>query len=251
MNVHLRVVEGKPLGVTIPLKGPEFLIGRDPSCQLRPKHESVDPRHCALSIVEGGVAVEDLGSEAGTLLNGRRLDPAQPTPARHGDRLRVGNLVFEVSIPGRWRSLDDDDAADPLVAIANRLLQQSLAAGGDPMRALGTSLRAEMLEGIPIVTIDLPRVIGEPALVTFRNDLRNLSERPNLTRLVLDFRKVHGFSVEAAQVLLAFLDRIETRGTVLKFSGLAPDILAMLDDAGVTARVGIEPDRRDAVWSGW
>src|SRR5262245_52304058 len=98
MKVHLKVVEGRPLGASIPLSGSAFLIGRDASCQLRPKHESVGPRHCQLTIEGDRLSIADLGSEGGTLLNGRRLRPSEPAPARHGDRFQVGNLVFEVAI---------------------------------------------------------------------------------------------------------------------------------------------------------
>ena len=49
------------------------------------------------------VEVEDLASTNGTLLNGRRLAPYLPVSLKHGDQLRLGKLLIEVSIGAKQR----------------------------------------------------------------------------------------------------------------------------------------------------
>jgi anti-anti-sigma regulatory factor len=255
MNAHLKVLEGKPQGVSIPLSGPQFVIGRDPTCHLRPKHESVDPKHCRLRVHEGSVSVRDLGSECGTLLNGRKISPADSVIAMNGDLLKVGNLVFEVSIPTPARpqhSLigDDDPGEDSPAGIANRLLQQNVGRGVESIKNVGSHLHAQIVEGIPVITVDFPRLVDD-GIVAFRRELRNLAERPALSRVVLDFQRVRRMSTEAAEVLLAFEDRLRARGASVKLCEVGPEPMRVLEAMGVPERITISFDVHDAVWSTW
>src|SRR5690606_23329523 len=90
--------QGKPEGKTIPLAGPVFRIGRDPSCQLRPSSDQVSRQHCEIVISEDSVLLKDLGSRNGTFLNGRTL--SAPAKLKSGDLIKVGHLTFAVSIQG-------------------------------------------------------------------------------------------------------------------------------------------------------
>lgn len=94
MEVNLVVVQGKPEGMVISLKGPKFLIGRDPSCNLRPSSDLVSKLHCGLQILGSKVIVHDLGSKNGTFLNNERIE--ESTEVHSGDLLRVGPLVFAI-----------------------------------------------------------------------------------------------------------------------------------------------------------
>ena len=49
------------------------------------------------------VVVEDLASTNGTLLNGARLAPYLPVSLKHGDELRLGKLLIEVSFGANQR----------------------------------------------------------------------------------------------------------------------------------------------------
>jgi anti-anti-sigma factor len=254
MNARLRVVEGKPQGVEIPLRGPSFVIGRDPSCDLRPKHESVDAKHCRLSLKGDHVSVRDLGSEGGTRLNGRRLSPADSVIACNGDQLAVGNLVFEVAIP-KPPSVDsligeDDPGEDSPAAVANRLLQKTLGSDTATMRGVGGRFQADVVDGVPVVTIEIASLVGD-GVVPLRRELRNLAERPTLNRVVLDFQKVRRVSTEAAEVLLAFHDRLKARHAIVKLCGVAPEVRRVFDATGVAEQVHIAFDQHDAIWSSW
>jgi anti-anti-sigma regulatory factor len=176
--------------------------------------------------------------------------------AYNGDRLQVGNLVFEVKIDeGEDKSagsaLADELDDNSLSALANRLIQKNLGLGPDPVKGVGTHLHAKMVEGVPVVTIQLARVVEEAQLLPFGRELRDLAERPTLKRLILNFRHVKEFSREAAEKLLAFHERVSARGATLKFCEVSPKVLRQLERARLTDLVSVHLDVNDALWSSW
>ncbi len=96
MKLTLVVAQGVHAGKTIPITVPEFVIGRDPQCQLRPASPAVSKQHCAISVRDGTIYVRDCGSTNGTFINGEQV--AADREVKSGDRLRVGPLEFDVKI---------------------------------------------------------------------------------------------------------------------------------------------------------
>lgn len=94
MQVVLRVVGGKHNGREIKLAVPKFIIGRGEGAHLRPSSDLVSRHHCGISVSDGQVIVEDLGSRNGTFVNGEQLKAAHT--ARSGDTIRIGRLQFEL-----------------------------------------------------------------------------------------------------------------------------------------------------------
>ena len=83
-------------GQKIPITSPTFTIGRDPQCSLEAANPAIAEQHCALEIRDGKVILRDLESAGGTFVNDSRI--AGEIQVRHGDRLKVGPLLFGVSI---------------------------------------------------------------------------------------------------------------------------------------------------------
>src|SRR5262245_11616773 len=98
MEICLTVVGGKHKGREIPIRGSEFLIGRDARCNLRPSSPDVSRKHCALLVRDDQVFLRDYGSDKGTLLNGRMLVSGE-LQMEDGDLIEVGPLVFRLSLP--------------------------------------------------------------------------------------------------------------------------------------------------------
>ena len=96
MEVHLRVIGGKHEGRLLPVLEPEFVIGRDEACHLRPGSKAVAERHCAIVVKEAYVGVRDLGSETGTFVNDVQVEGE--VELKNGNRLRIGPLVFEIEL---------------------------------------------------------------------------------------------------------------------------------------------------------
>jgi pSer/pThr/pTyr-binding forkhead associated (FHA) protein len=89
---------GKTQGKAIPIPLSQFIIGRDPHCQLRPASPLISNRHCALITRGGKVFVRDFDSTNGTFVNQERLRGEKGLA--HGDHLRLGPLEFRVEIEG-------------------------------------------------------------------------------------------------------------------------------------------------------
>jgi CheY-like chemotaxis protein len=75
-----------------------FVVGRHPDCDHRIDDPTISRRHCAFSLRDRRVWVEDLGSRNGTRLNGEPL--TEPRPLGDGDRLDLHYLPFEVRLLG-------------------------------------------------------------------------------------------------------------------------------------------------------
>jgi predicted component of type VI protein secretion system len=96
MAVNLIVLSGVHQGRRIPIAVPEFLIGRDPSCHLRPASQSVQWQHCAILSKRGRIFLRDETGTGGTLVN-RRLLVGGEVELVDGDHIAVGPLLFLVT----------------------------------------------------------------------------------------------------------------------------------------------------------
>ena len=116
------------LAVNGPLKGqryvvdkPNYRVGRNSSNDLvAAADDSVSSSHASLRYENGGLFLYDQGSLNGTYLNEQRIS-GTPAMVRQGDRIRMGESVFEVtgaasspgpSAPGA-RSAPDKSPAGP------------------------------------------------------------------------------------------------------------------------------------------
>jgi len=94
MDVELRVIEGQPHGKALHFAQGEFVIGRGPECHVRPNSAWVGRQHCLLRVTGDSALIRDLGSDAGTLVNGNRIIGERQLKV--GDRLQVGPVVLEM-----------------------------------------------------------------------------------------------------------------------------------------------------------
>lgn len=127
MKITLVVMSaGKSSGQELPVNVPQFVIGRDPQCNLRPASAMISKRHCAILQKNNEVFLRDFDSTNGTILNDQPVKGE--VPLKDGDLLKVGPLTFKVSIsasasikktpPPKPRSADaDEDAAAALLSI--------------------------------------------------------------------------------------------------------------------------------------
>lgn len=115
MKVVLQVISATRQGIEIPIKGPEFLIGRDPKCHLRPNSELVSKVHCIFAVIGHMVTLTDQGSTNGTFVNGKKI--SEPVTLQNGDEIQVGGLVFRIVIdlPAPAAAGGEDDVLDFLI----------------------------------------------------------------------------------------------------------------------------------------
>jgi pSer/pThr/pTyr-binding forkhead associated (FHA) protein len=93
----LRVVEGPLAGQTFLIRKRVTTVGRAPENDIQLEVLDVSRRHARIEFDAGMFQIIDLGSTNGTLLNGVPVDRSF---LRHGDRLTLGTVVLEFSLPG-------------------------------------------------------------------------------------------------------------------------------------------------------
>jgi predicted component of type VI protein secretion system len=97
MKVSLVVASGAHQGKVIPIAGPQFLIGRDPGCHLRPASQAISKKHCGVVVRDGVVYVQDYGSTNGTTVNDDLVRDGE-VPVADGASLKIGPLDFTVRV---------------------------------------------------------------------------------------------------------------------------------------------------------
>src|SRR4051794_25754339 len=111
--MELFVVEGPDAGRSFSLSA-ESVIGRDPTAAVHLTDEEVSRRHAIISLGEGQIKLEDLGS-----VNGTHTDTGPvvgETNLNAGDRIRVGQSVLQLREIGG----EDPEALKPTKASLKR-----------------------------------------------------------------------------------------------------------------------------------
>lgn len=98
MKLSLMVMTpgNKMEGKAIPITLSQFVIGRDPQCQLRPASAVISKRHCAVLVRDGKVYVRDFDSTNGTFVNDHQI--AGEVEVHDGDHLKIGPIVFGIKV---------------------------------------------------------------------------------------------------------------------------------------------------------
>lgn len=84
---------------------PEMVLGRQAECDLQLTEGHASRRHAKLSVADGGVWLEDLGSANGTFINGTKI--TGKVRLSSGDRLRFDIEEFDFRIPSAALAADD------------------------------------------------------------------------------------------------------------------------------------------------
>jgi diguanylate cyclase (GGDEF)-like protein len=87
VHAYLVVLAGTNLGEMHKVEGPESVVGRAMSAQLRLNDDGISRRHCRVLTIGGRVIIEDLGSANGTMVNGELV---QHQELKEGDKIRLG-----------------------------------------------------------------------------------------------------------------------------------------------------------------
>jgi len=74
-----------------------FVIGNSPDVDLLISGPAVSPNHCEIRYEQGRVILHDVGTKAGTVLNG--LHVTKPVALADGDVIEIGNAIIRVADP--------------------------------------------------------------------------------------------------------------------------------------------------------
>src|SRR5216683_7389556 len=92
-SAALVVQNGRLSGTRRALASPLTLLGQAPGCDVRLNIDGVNPLHCAIVQVSGGLLLRDLGSDQGTYVNQERVTT---WPLAAGDLIGVGPFLFRL-----------------------------------------------------------------------------------------------------------------------------------------------------------
>jgi pSer/pThr/pTyr-binding forkhead associated (FHA) protein len=152
MKISLVVLStGAAEGKSLPINTPQFIIGRDPQCSLRPASAMISKRHCAVLVKGGQVFVRDFDSTNGTFVNEQQIKGE--VVLKDGDVLKVGPLSFKAVIEGapaptkptpppkpKSAEVTDDDAAAALLSIDDGNAEIAATATGEDAAAAGSTI---------------------------------------------------------------------------------------------------------------
>lgn len=105
-----------------------WIFGTDRQCDVVLTEAGISPRHCLLAQYDSGFALEDLGSERGTSLNGKKLLPRLPEWVKPQDQILLGGTL---AIP--WPANGNSRVATPAHEGAG---QRVIGIGRDPESAV-------------------------------------------------------------------------------------------------------------------
>ncbi len=95
---ELVFISGSAKGEKIPLGNDQIILGTRADCTLVLNDLLASPIHCAISKAGDNFVATDLGSEAGTYINGERI--FQGTSLKPGDLVAIGSHVVECRLIG-------------------------------------------------------------------------------------------------------------------------------------------------------
>jgi pSer/pThr/pTyr-binding forkhead associated (FHA) protein len=96
-HYKLKGTSGSVINQSFPF-GDTIVLGSSTDCDVRLDASDAAARHAEIRLVDGGALVlQDLGSDAGTLLNGASVSEA---PLASGDEIRIGTCRFMLQAPG-------------------------------------------------------------------------------------------------------------------------------------------------------
>lgn len=96
MKFSLIVVSNTTPVKEIPIRLPEFVIGRDPECHLRPASPMISKKHCAFVTQGEQVLFRDFGSTNGSFVNDVKVEGE--VYLQDGDTVKFGPLVFKAKL---------------------------------------------------------------------------------------------------------------------------------------------------------
>lgn len=273
LHVRLIVEVGKAKGKAVEVRGPRFLIGRDHQCQLRPNSNAIGRLHTAIEQREGRVFVLDLGSQFGTILNGRVLRNEE-AEAFHGDRLQIELLEFTFAIEshaGTSSTATRDDppsglfgeqAADPgaattivpladLAVVPPRPPASVAPAPHDEKPKRLRHMVAEVVQGVAVIALLTHDISDEAVMSEVRAEIETILGRPEISRLVLRLNHVSHLSRGAVVMILARAQHLQHGGGTLRICQVGPSVMEFLETTQLPQLIEIYPTLDEAMQTPW
>ncbi len=159
-----------------------YMIGRNPSCQIRFDFPDVSERHAVLTVRDGRAVVEDLHSANGTYVNGEPIDGAVVLDS--GMVVQVGESMLRVCDENDWAvkaaedAAQDEPAAGETEPVARDAEEDDEPPPPDPMRELRRNvqeqIQKELLKRMDMKRLTMQGVDREGLEDTAREKIRQI-----------------------------------------------------------------------------
>ena len=159
-----------------------YMIGRNPSCQIRFDFPDVSERHAVLTVRDGRAVVEDLHSANGTYVNGEPIDGAVVLDS--GMVVQVGESMLRVCDENDWAvkaaedAAQDEPAAGEAEPVARDADEDDEPPPPDPMRELRRNvqeqIQKELLKRMDMKRLTMQGVDREGLEDTAREKIRQI-----------------------------------------------------------------------------
>ena len=159
-----------------------YMIGRNPSCQIRFDFPDVSERHAVLTVRDGRAVVEDLHSANGTYVNGEPIDGAVVLDS--GMVVQVGESMLRVCDENDWAvkaaedAAQDEPAAGEAEPVAQDAEEDDEPPPPDPMRELRRNvqeqIQKELLKRMDMKRLTMQGVDREGLEDTAREKIRQI-----------------------------------------------------------------------------
>jgi pSer/pThr/pTyr-binding forkhead associated (FHA) protein len=148
-RLALRFISGKYQGGEFPLdEFQEIAIGRSSDLDMVLVEEMVSRRHARITMEQGVVSIEDLGSTNGTFVNGEKI---QRATLQEGDRVLIGTSILKlVTVAGQRTQAGSHQVVEKSPTVRHN--EPATAVAGEAPRMSGS------LEEIPLP--DLMQLFG-------------------------------------------------------------------------------------------
>jgi len=203
MKLSLVVITaGKMQGKVIPITLPEFVIGRDPECHLRPASPLISKRHCAFIVTEHKATVKDFGSTNGTVVNDVPLKGEREIT--NNDVIKVGPIEFRVELEATTRVRTPPPARSTPSEAEDNAAALFLALGDDDAGSARVDGQGVPTGSTIMETINLP---SETAPVDGAGTPTPADDKANKDRMTAAKSQAANTSVAAKAILEKYMRR--------------------------------------------
>jgi anti-anti-sigma regulatory factor len=243
---------------TVVVSSSRWLIGRDRACQLRLRSAQVSKQHAVLEQRDGQIFLRDLESTNGTLINGRSIRGLE-VEVHHDDQIQIGPVAATVVIGPAGDEAHPDKGPEG-ESVPDEIEESAPAQGECPATEElplfedldpASRIKFEVIEGVLVITPQLPELDDETALEALRDKLQSLYEELLPRRVVVNLEFVNRLSRQAIAMLLAHHFRLEWGGGALRICQAHARIIALLDQVRLTMLVDCYPTFDEAVLAAW
>ena len=143
MNANFVLLRKNGSHKAFPLTGDITTVGRRHDCDLQIPLPTVSRKHCQLTLNKDTVELRDLGSRAGTFVNGKRVE--EEVDVKAGDYVRIGPLTFVYQIDGKPAKIAPPKKA-PVKAKTSIADDDTAIKANDDLDASGSFLDLDALD---------------------------------------------------------------------------------------------------------